>query len=651
MHGWSEDLPDLFPNAPFSVKPEPGRIEPRLWVKRFCVWSEPGVLVREIDLREGLNIIWSPDSRDGNAPIGHGAGKTTFCRLLRYCLGEETFGSRDQRSRIHAAFPKGQVGAEVVLDGKQWAVVRSISARTRDVVLQSVTLEQAQNNDTPTTMEPLVAAIQDQILPGVAALMPPNVAASEVWQAALAWLSRDQECRFGHALEWRHSTTESLSPVRDLSKEHTLQIVRAIIGAITSEELSVQTQSDAAGGELERKTTQIDRLDWQIQRAQIHLGAALGTDLITGIGPLEMVAIEEKINELFPGLSQLQANALREKKRKASAERERAQESLATLRSDLRVIDTEIASTEELLATYKGQLARDNRGVVLAEHSPCPICEVPLNAVLDTGCPCTADTGYLDEVRLRREGTLTKVAEFTTALTTKRNQRKQLIAQVSTADSHLSMCRGAENSAEEEQDRRFSASGEGDRLLGRAKELETLIAERTEAITETSSGKKLHEERESQIRSIRQKNEGAVRRLSQLFDAVIRELVPGEIEGNLLIDGKGITLKVSQGGERSTAAIDSLKIVAFDIAALLLAVEGAAHLPTFLLHDSPREADLGQSIYDRLFRFIQSLENKAHFQYIVTTTTEPPSDLRREPWLRATLRGGPAQDRLMGCDL
>ncbi len=79
----------------------------------------------------------------------------------------------------------------------------------------------------------------------------------------------------------------------------------------------------------------------------------------------------------------------------------------------------------------------------------------------------------------------------------------------------------------------------------------------------------------------------------------------------MLIDGKGITLKVSQGGERSTAAIESLKVVAFDIAVLILALEGAASLPTFLLHDSPREADLGQSIYDRLFRFIQSLEDKA----------------------------------------
>jgi Uncharacterised protein conserved in bacteria (DUF2326) len=119
----------------------------------------------------------------------------------------------------------------------------------------------------------------------------------------------------------------------------------------------------------------------------------------------------------------------------------------------------------------------------------------------------------------------------------------------------------------------------------------------------------------------------------------------------VIIDGKGITLKVSQDGERSTAAIESLKVVAFDIATLILAVEGTATLPGFLLHDSPREADLGQSIYDRLFQFMRRLGDKAHFQCIVTTTTRPPGELSQEPWLRTILRGGPPQDRLMGSNL
>ena len=645
-------MPELFPNAPFSVEPEQGRTEPRLWVKRFCIWSEPGVLVREIELREGLNIIWSPDPRDGNGPIGHGAGKSTFCRLLRYCLGEETFGSRDQRSRIHAAFPKGQVGAEVILDGERWAVVRSINGRNRDIVLQGITLEPAQEADTPTTIQPLISALQDQLLPGMAALMPPKVAPSEVWQAVLAWLSRDQECHFGHPLEWRDSSTESLSPVRDLSKEHTLQIVRAIIGSITGEELLLQKEGTAAGSDVESTSSQIDRLDGEIKRVQVKLGASLGTAAINGgIGPLDMAAIEQTIRERFPELSPLQASLVRERKRRASAERERAQEKFSGLNSDLRDLETRLASHEELLTTYKGQLARDNRGVVLAEHSPCPICEVPLNAVLEGGCPCTADTGYLEEVRTRRKQTLTKVEEFTNSVATKKNERRDLIAAVSRAKSELETCQLAEEKAEDEQDLLFTAARDGDRLLEKAKELEELVKERADAITQTSSGKKLHDEREGQIRLIRQQNEGAVRRLSQLFDVVIRELVPGEIKGAVIIDGNGLTLKVSQGGERSSAAIESLKVVAFDIATLILAVEGAASLPTFLLHDSPREADLGQSIYDRLFQFMRSLEDKAHFQYIVTTTTEPPNDLSREPWRRATLRGGPPKDRLMGCDL
>lgn len=633
------------------MEPEPGRTGPRLWVKRFCIWSEPSVLVREIELREGLNIIWSPDSRDGNAPIGHGAGKTTFCRLLRYCIGEETFGSRDQRSRINVAFPKGQVGIEMVLDGQQWAVLRSISGRARDIVLQGATLEQAQESEVPTTMEPLVSAIQNQILPGVPALMPPNVAPSEVWQAALAWLSRDQECRFGHPLEWRHSSTESLSPVRDLSKEHTLQIVRALIGAITSEELSVQRESDLSGGENDKKATDIDLLDREIRRAQIQLGAALGSEAVSGIGPLDMVAIEQLIRERFPELSPFKATAVREKKRRASAAREKAQETLSSLRSELKVVENQIGNNEVLLSTYKGQLSRDNRGVVLAENAPCPICDVPLNAVLENGCPRTAETGYLEEVRERRKDTVRKVDEYSTASATKKDERKALVASVSAAESRLSECRLAEDSAEQEQDRVFTASRDGDRLLEKAKQLEALITERANAITQETKGKQVHDERESQIRLIRQENDGVVQHLSQQFDAVIRELVPGEIEGAVIIDGKGIALKVSQGGERSTAAIESLKVVAFDIAALILAVEGTASLPTFLLHDSPREADLGQSIYDRLFQFMQRLEGRAHFQYIVTTTTEPPSDLSREPWLRATLRGGPPQDRLMGCDL
>lgn len=104
------------------------------------------------------------------------------------------------------------------------------------------------------------------------------------------------------------------------------------------------------------------------------------------------------------------------------------------------------------------------------------------------------------------------------------------------------------------------------------------------------------------------------------------------------------------GGDRTTAAIDSLKVLAFDLAVLCLSIEGATHVPAFLVHDSPREADLGLSIYHRLFRLVTEIEafgDTPQFQYIITTTTRPPEDLAVEPWLRMTLRGSPGNERLL----
>ena len=70
--------PDLFPRTPFSITPEAGRTEPRLWVRRLAIWSDPNTIIRDIRLKRGLNIIWSPDPRTTDAAMGHGGGKTMF---------------------------------------------------------------------------------------------------------------------------------------------------------------------------------------------------------------------------------------------------------------------------------------------------------------------------------------------------------------------------------------------------------------------------------------------------------------------------------------------------------------------------------------------------------------------------------------------
>jgi hypothetical protein len=92
--------PDLFTDRAFDLTPAAGQAEPLLWVRRLIIWEEPSKEIRDIPLRQGLNIVWSPDDGSRRGQIGHGGGKTTFCRLLRYCLGEDSFGPEGQRRAI-----------------------------------------------------------------------------------------------------------------------------------------------------------------------------------------------------------------------------------------------------------------------------------------------------------------------------------------------------------------------------------------------------------------------------------------------------------------------------------------------------------------------------------------------------------------------
>ena len=135
---------------------------------------------------------------------------------------------------------------------------------------------------------------------------------------------------------------------------------------------------------------------------------------------------------------------------------------------------------------------------------------------------------------------------------------------------------------------------------------------------------------------------------------MIRELVGPTAHGKVALDGNRLQLKVEMGGDRSTTAIESLKVIAFDLAVMCMSIEGNTHIPAFLVQDSPREADLGLSVYHDLFHFVRKLEqigNQPLFQYIITTTTRPPDELSQQPWLRETLRGAPAQERLLRRDL
>ena len=160
----------------------------------------------------------------------------------------------------------------------------------------------------------------------------------------------------------------------------------------------------------------------------------------------------------------------------------------------------------------------------------------------------------------------------------------------------------------------------------------------------------------AKMESGRSRARAAIRTLEERYQGIMAAWLPEGVEGTIKLDGNGLKVdaQFSGRGEVSTAALDSLKIVAFDLAALHMAVEEKADLPAFLVHDSPREADLDGQLYARLFNLVHQWEKGVGtpcFQYIVTTTTAPPPELQSDNHVRLRMSSTPAEKRLFGMDI
>jgi hypothetical protein len=156
---------------------------------------------------------------------------------------------------------------------------------------------------------------------------------------------------------------------------------------------------------------------------------------------------------------------------------------------------------------------------------------------------------------------------------------------------------------------------------------------------------------------IREGQQAAISRFSARFDYVVRAILGEEVMGHVDTSGRSLALTVDEHGERDSAAIATVKLLAFDLAAVVTSIEGDGAFPRFLIHDGPREADMAPDVYERLFLFSHELEkcfaDEPSFQYILTTTTQPPDAFIQpnSPWLRLQLAGMPAEERLLRSNL
>lgn len=652
--------PDLFAPAALSVKAPPGVTQPGLWVRRLTIWRAPGDPVRSIELGPGLNFIWSPDPADVQGPreagdLGHGAGKTLFCRLLRYCLGEDRFAPEAQRLSIGTAFLNGWVSAEVMLNGTLWGVLRPLSVGRGHFAVQAALPEQIfERLDKPTGMKPLLQAIEEQILTREVAQRMPGSPTHDAWRIALAWLTRDQECRFDHVLDWRSADSESESPVRGMSKGRLQDAMRVLIGAIATEEIALQDLVSVKTDAHKALLLDVARRQWSCERARQDIIQTLGLELDAvpegklGIESMQQAARQHlsKVSQISPGVDVSNLEELRRRYRDAETQLSELNKKLAGLTSSL-------PPQQEVLRLLRSELPPSSARIRDAEVPVCLTCEVPIDRALAEGCKLSHKLPNLADLRQKHEELNRKISKQQALVADVQSAITSLNQELPSALAGRDAVRQALNKAEKLNDERSSTWFKSRRVLDDIKRLDRdwdgwELAQRQLEQTATEI-----EEGRERLAAFRDRQTMVFDRLSGYFDAVIRISVGPTASGRVTLDGNGVRLVVQLGGERSTAAIESLKIIAFDLAVMCMSIEGRTHIPAFLVHDSPREADLGLSVYHQLFRMVATLEekNSSPFQYIVTTTTQPPTEFQEPPWLRLELHGAPATERLLRCDL
>lgn len=636
--------PELFERPGFKINAEHGRTGPRLWVRRLVIWRKPNEIIREVSLRPGLNIIWSPDSLEENSPIGHGGGKTTFCRLLRFCLGEDSFAPLELRLRIAGVFPHGHVGAEIMLDGKLWIVVRSLGRR-RDFVQEGGQLEDAfLDGSKPTGIEPLLDVLTESILGAAKDLMPRSIGQDGAWPALLAWMTRDQECRFGRALDWRSPDSDSHSPA--VNRDDRLLIVRAAIGALSSGEVATLAEEERQAKEVDKLKARQVRLEWQIENARQNIADSLSD------APMDIEIWKTKAVEKLAAALNIPGRARAGDVQAMRRGRDAAKEELYRLKGKDSDIENRIATKETLVSIVRSELPEAYAELNREGNPVCPVCKVLIDKAAAEGCGISAvkcDVHALQEGIQQRRRTVDETGREISAL---RNERRDLQQAVVAANKRFTDAQRDLEAVESAYDASTEAVRAAQRLQEAIEGFDALIGKQTSTRSQMQGAETDLEKIRQELSGYRQISSKVILQLSGKFDMVLRELVP-DVLGSTKVDAKGLHLDVEWGGYRSTAAIESLKVVVFDLAVLIMSMEQTLPLPGLLVHDSPREADLSATVYSRLFAVAARMEGGKVpcFQYILTTTTSPPQAFQNSDWLRLSIKGAPAEERLLGVDL
>lgn len=636
------------------------RAQPRLWVETLWLVEsrEPLVFTRTIDLHAGLNIVWAKESASSEASglssAGHGVGKTSLCLLLRYVLGDDAPAIATLRGKASGSFPKGGVAAKVHVDGAIWLVFRPYGAYSHSMAAQCDTLDKLLEGTAPNDFGGYSDALELFSIGRLVARSLPGTNQPLEWRHLLAWCIREQRTRFDGFYHWREG--EGLGFKR--SRRDPPLLVGSVLGL-------VDLELDQLLRDIEAKQKQVEQCKERIpelERAPVYALAHAERQLRLRVRaeedePVFMTMVSESVEARV--LAALQAAEQQE--RQWESEILQAEEVLAAEQLHLHeltkaralaeleaaiaksLVDANQADFERLTKVrdqLEGLEGRCDHGNV--EFSACQHIQERKSAVnmnwFRDGRQAKATAPELAQRYEARKGEFEKVAKAASdqvqRISGMKAELRRLRVRVATSESSRAFLKQSWDEFQLQHTHRTQGADTAELVEARSRfqELETELNALRAA---EASRRSQHSSRVDAIKT--------------LTEAVSTRLL-GAIGHARFVPGHEVRpFEVARGGE----AYQVLEVLLGDIVCLLdSSLSEASNHPGFLVHDCPREADMSERLYREFF--LAAAEAAEHlgqdgavpFQFIVTTTSAPPDELRGAPHVILELAPGADEELL-----
>lgn len=629
MATWLQDFPAI-------------RSLPRLWVER--VWllqsREPLAITRTVNLQPGVNIVWArePDSDEGSglASAGHGVGKTSFCLLLRYLLGDDATAVTDLREKAAANFPKGGVAAKVNIDGVAWLVYRPYGAYSPSFAKIGDQLEELFDPRTEGDFQAYLSSFKAAFIGTLAAQTLPGTNQGLDWTHLLAWCVRDQKTRFDGFFHWREG--EGLGFRR--SRKDPPLFVNLVLGLLDAEADKLMRTVESTQAELSKLEAQIPDLErepvFELARLERQLRARVGSSDDESVHETTVESsLESRVKDFLARAEEAEKNWELEA---ASAENAMAPNlvKLVELQAKVTMLDLEKQQAQALVDANEAEYTRLTTAIAELDHlagycthglvnfSDCNHINLRRAAPnlpwhMDTKAAKAAAPGLLADL---------KADTISCETVQKAKEQQETIVNDQRAVVRRIQMKSATSATGREQLKTQWADflplfkqrqqGADSPELKRVKEKQTLY------LGKLDSQKAALVQRKQQL-SLRSES------LRLLTQCVAERLLGETGHGRFIADSDSRPFDLSAGGE----AYQVLEILLGDVTCLLdAATSTGSNHPGFLVHDCPREADMSPVLYRNFLMMAAEADEQlandrdVPFQYIVTTTSAPPVELR-----------------------